>query len=143
MNVFERLDDMLELEEEERMIVESVRMLAREQIAPRAEHHDRSAEFPWGNVKAINALGLNAMFIPEAYGGAPLSYAAYLACVREISKACASTGIIWATTFHAIKPLDRLRRRGAEEAPAAADRAGRPRLARHHRAFARARTPPA
>jgi len=105
MNVFERLDDMLELEEEERMIVESVRMLAREQIAPHAEHHDRSAEFPWGNVKAINALGLNAMFIPEAYGGAPLSYAAYLACVREISKACASTGIIWATTFHAIKPL--------------------------------------
>ena len=105
MNVFERLDDMLELEDEERMIVESVRMLAREQIAPHAEHYDRSAEFPWENVKAINALGLNTMFIPEAYGGAPLSYAAYLACVREISKACAATGIIWATNFHAIKPL--------------------------------------
>jgi acyl-CoA dehydrogenase len=105
MNVFERLDDMLELEEEERMLVESVRTLAREQIAPHAEHYDRSAEFPWENVKAINALGLNAMFIPEAYGGAPLSYAAYLACVREISKACAATGITWATNFHGIKPL--------------------------------------
>ena len=105
MDVFERLDDMLELEEEERMIVESVRMLAREQIAPHAEHYDRSAEFPWENVKAINKLGLNAMFIPEACGGAPLSYAAYLACVREISKACAATGIIWATNFHAVKPL--------------------------------------
>ena len=34
-----------------------------------------------------------------------MSYAAYLECVREISKACASTGIIWATNFHAIKPL--------------------------------------
>jgi acyl-CoA dehydrogenase len=45
------------------------------------------------------------MFIPEAYGGAPLSYAAYLECVREISKACASTGVVWATNFHAIKPL--------------------------------------
>jgi len=43
--------------------------------------------------------------VPEAYGGAGLSYAAYLACVREISKACASTGIIWATNFHAMKPL--------------------------------------
>jgi len=105
MNVFERLDGTLALEEEERMIVESVRMLAREKIAPHAEHYDRSAQFPWDNVKAINALGLNAMFIPEAYGGAPLSYAAYLACVREISKACASTGIIWATNFHAIMPL--------------------------------------
>src|SRR5439155_3267579 len=41
----------------------------------------------------------------EAYDGAGLSYAAYLACVREISAACASTGIIWATNFHAIKPL--------------------------------------
>ncbi|HJS38986.1 MAG TPA: acyl-CoA dehydrogenase family protein [Burkholderiales bacterium] len=105
MDVFERLDDMLELEEEERMIVASVRLLAREQIMPHAEHYDRSAAFPWENVKAINALGLNAMFIPEAYGGAPLSYAAYLACVREISKACAATGIIWATNFHAVKPL--------------------------------------
>jgi len=105
MNVFERLDGTLALKHEERMILESVRTLAREQIAPRAEHYDRSAEFPWENVKAINALGLNAMFIPEAYGGAPLSYAAYLACVREISKACAATGITWATNFHAIKPL--------------------------------------
>jgi len=45
------------------------------------------------------------MFVPEAYGGAGLSYAAYLAYVREISQACASTGIIWATNFHATKPL--------------------------------------
>ena len=121
--------------EEERMLLESVRTLAREQIAPRAEHYDRSAEFPWDNVKAINALGLNAMFIPEAYGGAPLSYAAYLACVREISKACASTGIIWATNFHAHEAADRFRHRGAEAAPAAArSPQGGLGVARHHRA---------
>jgi alkylation response protein AidB-like acyl-CoA dehydrogenase len=105
MNVFERLDATLALRDEERMIVESVRTLARDVLAPRAEHHDRSAEFPKDNVAAINKLGLNAMFIPEVYGGTPLSYTAYLACVREISKACAATGIIWATNFHAIKPL--------------------------------------
>ena len=85
--------------------IDSVRALAREEIAPRAAGYDRSGEFPWDNVKAINALGLNAMFIPEAYGGAPLSYAAYLACVREISRACASTGVIWATNFHAMRPV--------------------------------------
>ena len=56
-------------------------------------------------MKAINELGLNAMFIPEAYGGAQMSYVSYLECVRELSKACASTGIVWATNFHAIKPL--------------------------------------
>ncbi len=105
MNVFERLDATLALAEEERLLVDSVRALARDEIAPRAERYDRDAEFPWDNVKAINRLGLNAMFIPEAHGGAPLSYTAYLACVREISGACASTGVIWATNFHGIKPL--------------------------------------
>jgi acyl-CoA dehydrogenase len=87
------------------MLVDSVRALARERIAPRAAHHDRTGEFPWANVEAINALGLNAMFVPEEYGGAPVSYGAYLECVRLISKACASTGIIWATNFHGMKPL--------------------------------------
>ena len=105
MNLFERLDKSPALNAEERALFESVRALVRDQIAPRAAEYDRSTEFPWDNVHAINALGLNAMFIPEAYGGAQLSYAAYLACVREVSKACASTGIIWATNFHAIKPL--------------------------------------
>ncbi|MEM5428499.1 acyl-CoA dehydrogenase family protein [Cupriavidus oxalaticus] len=105
MNILERLDARLRLSEEERMILDSVRDLCETQIAPRAAEYDRTGAFPWENVQAINALGLNAMFIPDAYGGAQLSYLCYLACVREISKACASTGIVWATNFHAIKPL--------------------------------------
>ncbi len=105
MKVFNRLDASVSFADEDRMLIESVRQLAREKIAPRAAQYDASAAFPWDNVAAINALGLNQMFIPEAYGGAPVSYAAYLECVREISKACAATGIIWATNFHAIKPV--------------------------------------
>jgi len=105
MTIFSRLDDQLNLPEAEAMLLSSVRALARNEIAPRAAHHDATGEFPWENVNAINALGLNAMFIPEAYEGAGLSYLSYLACVEEISAACAATGIIWATNFHAIKPL--------------------------------------
>jgi acyl-CoA dehydrogenase len=105
MTVLSRLDALPPLSAEERLLLDSVRALAEGEIAPRAADYDRTAEFPWDNVRAINALGLNAMFVPEAYGGAGLSYAAYLACVREISKACASTGIVWATNFHATKPL--------------------------------------
>jgi alkylation response protein AidB-like acyl-CoA dehydrogenase len=105
MKVFERMDNSVAFSNEERMLIDAVRTLARDQIAPRAAAYDKSGEFPWDNVKAINALGLNAMFVPEAYGGAQMSYAAYLECVREISKACASTGVIWATNFHAMKPL--------------------------------------
>ncbi len=112
MKVFNRLDASVAFSAEERMLIESVRQLAREKIAPRAAHYDASAAFPWDNVADINALGLNQMFIPEVYGGAPISYAAYLECVREISKACAATGIIWATNFHAIKPVIDL---GAEQ----------------------------
>jgi acyl-CoA dehydrogenase len=103
--VLDRLDVPPALAEEETILVRTVRQLAEEVIAPRAAHYDRTAEFPWDNVNAINELGLNAMFVPAAYGGAPVSYGAYLACVREISKACAATGSTWATNFHAMKPL--------------------------------------
>ena len=105
MTVFDRLDAAAVFSDDERMLIGSVQALARETIAPRAAEYDRTGEFPWKNIEAINALGLNTMFIPEAYGGAPLSYGAYLECVREISKACASTGVVWATNFHAMKPL--------------------------------------
>ena len=105
MNILQRLDAHIALADEERMLLDSVCSLARDRIAPRAEHFDRTAEFPWEHVRAINELGLNAMFIPEAYGGAQMSYTAYLACAREISQACAATGIIWATNYHGMKPL--------------------------------------
>jgi len=105
MNVLQRMDARIKLAEEEQMVLDSVKKLAKEQIAPRAAQYDRTGEFPWENVKAINELGLNAMFVPEEYGGAPLSFTCYAACVKAISEACASTGIIWATNFHAGKPI--------------------------------------
>ncbi len=105
MNVFDRIDASVAFSAEERMLIDAVRALARDHIAPRAAEHDRTSAFPVENINKINALGLNGVFIPEQHGGAPLSYAAYLACVRELSKACASTGVIWATNFHATKPL--------------------------------------
>ena len=105
MELFDRIDAIPRLNDEERLVLDSVRALARDTIAPAAAGYDASGAFPWDNVQGINALGLNGIFIPEAYGGAGLSYAAYLACAREISAACASTGVIWATNFHAAKPL--------------------------------------
>jgi acyl-CoA dehydrogenase len=102
--LLQRIDETIPVSPDEAMLVDTVRAASRE-FAKRAEHHDRTGEFPWENVKALNALGLNGMFVPEEYGGAPTSFASYLACVREISRACASTGIVWATSFHAMKPL--------------------------------------
>lgn len=105
MTLFERIEAANSLSETEAMVVQTVRDLARERFLPRAAGYDRSGEFPWDNVADLKNLGLNGIFLPKDYGGAPLSYVVYLECVRAISAACAATGIIWATVFHAVKPL--------------------------------------
>lgn len=105
VNVLSRTDAPTYLDEDERNVLDSVRTFARKELAPRAAENDSSGKFPWKNVKGIDNLGLNAMFIPAEFGGSPVSYGCYLACVREISRACAATGIIWATNFHALKPV--------------------------------------
>ena len=105
MNLIERLENRRERSEEERLVLDQVARLADEVIAPRAAHHDRTAEFPADNLEAIHALGLNAIFVPDAYEGALLPFDTYLECVKLLTRACASTGIIYATTFHGMKPL--------------------------------------
>jgi len=105
MTVFDRLDRRRTWTEDERIVLDQVRRLCNETIAPNAAAYDRSGEFPWPNIRAINALGLNSLFVPEAYGGTPMRYRLYLECVTAISEACASTGIIYATTFHGMGPL--------------------------------------
>ncbi len=105
MKIFEELARRRNWAEDERMMLDQVQRMADEVLAPNAARYDKSGAFPWENVEAINALGLNAIFVPEIFGGAPTSYALYLECVKIISEACASTGIIYATTFHGMKPL--------------------------------------
>jgi alkylation response protein AidB-like acyl-CoA dehydrogenase len=105
MKIFETLERERRWSEEERLLLDQVDRLAEEVIAPNAAHVDEAGAFPWANIEAINNLGLNAIFIPEEFGGAPMSFKLYLAVVRRIAEACASTGIIYATNFHAMKPL--------------------------------------
>jgi alkylation response protein AidB-like acyl-CoA dehydrogenase len=105
MNVFSQLERRRNWSEDERILLDQVRRIAEEVIAPNAARYDAEETFPQDSVDAIKALGLNAIFVPEAYGGAPMPYRLYLAVVQAISEACASTGIIYATTFHGMKPL--------------------------------------
>jgi acyl-CoA dehydrogenase len=105
MKLFERIADHQPLTEEERMLVSLVRELVRDRIAPRADAYDEAESFPWDSVRDLNELGLNGVFIPREYGGVELSYGCYLTLVKEVSKGCASTGVIWATNFHGIGPV--------------------------------------
>ena len=73
LNLFERMTSRRQFAEDETKVIDQVQTICRLRIAPRAAQVDRTAEFPWDNVKDLNELGLNSMFIPEAYGGSPLS----------------------------------------------------------------------
>ena len=105
MKIFETQQQRRVWSEDERLVLDQIQRLADNLIAPNAARYDKSGEFPWENIKALNELGANTMFVPEAYGGSPMSYRLYLEVVKKISEACASTGIIYATTFHGMKPL--------------------------------------
>ncbi|MBN9439620.1 acyl-CoA dehydrogenase family protein [Bosea sp. (in: a-proteobacteria)] len=105
MNVFRQLERRRRWSEEERLLLDQVARLCAEAIAPNAAKCDREAAFPWASIEALDRLGLNALFVPERYGGTGGSYRLYLAVVRLISEACAATGIIYATSFHGMGPV--------------------------------------
>jgi len=105
MKIFEQMARQRDWAEDERIILDQVQRVCDEVIAPNAERYDKASEFPWESVDALNELGLNAIFVPEDYGGMPTSYALYLECVKMIAEACASTGITYATNFHGMKPI--------------------------------------
>jgi alkylation response protein AidB-like acyl-CoA dehydrogenase len=105
MKLIERVLQARNWNDEERQIIGQVQRVADEVIAPNASKVDETGEFPWTNIEALNTLGLNAIFVPEDYGGSPTSYKLYLEIVSIVSEACASTGIIYATTYHGMKPL--------------------------------------
>lgn len=105
MKVFQQLERHRHWSDDDRMVLDQVRRVADEVVAPNAEHYDRSGDFPTKSMDALNELGLNSLFVPEAYGGSPMAYRLYLAVVRIVAEACAATGIVYATNFHGMKPL--------------------------------------
>jgi acyl-CoA dehydrogenase len=93
------------LSEEEKMVFDAVQELCRNEIAPRAAELDREERFPWENIRKINEMRLNGLFIPEEYGGNPVSKIAWFLILKEISKACTSTAIVFSTTSHCCHPI--------------------------------------
>src|SRR5437764_9215096 len=89
MKVFENLERQRNWSEDERLVLDQVKRVAAEIIAPNAAEVDRAAKFPWDNIRALNAIGANAIFVPAAYGGLGLSYRLFLAVVKIIAEACA------------------------------------------------------
>jgi alkylation response protein AidB-like acyl-CoA dehydrogenase len=82
------------LTDEQREIRELIRDLARERIAPRAAEIDMSAEFPWDVVELYRENDLFGILYDEEYGGIGASALMTLVAVEEVSKVCATSGLI-------------------------------------------------
>jgi alkylation response protein AidB-like acyl-CoA dehydrogenase len=84
----------LKLSEEHRLIQDMARDFAQKEIAPIAAELDVEARFPVETVKKMGELGFMGIEIPEEYGGTGLDTLSYVLAIIEISKACASHGVI-------------------------------------------------
>jgi alkylation response protein AidB-like acyl-CoA dehydrogenase len=84
------------LTDDERELRELVRTLTRERIAPRAAEIDASAEFPWDLVELFRENDILALPFDEAHGGTGTGTLMLLVAIEEISKACATTGLVLA-----------------------------------------------
>ncbi|KJS20163.1 MAG: acyl-CoA dehydrogenase [Clostridiaceae bacterium BRH_c20a] len=82
------------LNEEQKMIRDMVRHFAENEIKPVADQLDRSGEFPTEIMKKLSELGVLGIPIPEEYGGIGSSFLSYIVAIEELSRACASTGVI-------------------------------------------------
>src|ERR1700745_4124790 len=81
---------------EKREIRELVRTLARERIEPRAAEIDKTAECPWDVVELFRENGLFGLMFDEEHGGVGPSALMTLVAIEEVSKVCATSGLILA-----------------------------------------------
>ncbi|MEP6978976.1 MAG: acyl-CoA dehydrogenase family protein, partial [Thermoleophilia bacterium] len=82
------------LTDEQREIRDLVRTLSRERIAPRAAEIDKSAEFPWDVVELFRENDLFGILYDEEYGGIGESSLLAFVVIEELSKVCATSGLI-------------------------------------------------
>jgi butyryl-CoA dehydrogenase len=68
------------------------RDIAEKHVRPVAAELDRTGEYPWGVIKALQEVGLMGMWVPKDYGGAGAGLLNLCIVVEEISRACGGIG---------------------------------------------------
>jgi butyryl-CoA dehydrogenase len=84
----------LDLSEEQQLLQKSVRDFAEAEVKPHAKEIDETGHFPLHTFKKAAELGLTGVAVPENYGGAGMDHVSYAIVIEEISRVCASTGVI-------------------------------------------------
>jgi butyryl-CoA dehydrogenase len=84
----------LDLTEEQSLLQKTVREFAESEVRPLAKELDETGHFPRALFAKAAELGLTGIAIPESEGGAGFDHIAYTIVIEEISRCCASTGVI-------------------------------------------------
>lgn len=103
----------LNFNEDHDLLRAQVREFAASEVAPGAEERDRTCEFPRELRDKMAEMGLFGSYVPEQYGGAGMDIHSYAIIVEELSRACASTGVI--VSAHTSLCIDPILRFGNEE----------------------------
>src|SRR5579863_5395540 len=82
------------LTEEQELLRSTVRDFAENEVRPLARELDETGHFPRETFRKAAGLGLTAVALPESEGGAGFDHIAYSIVIEEISRCCASTGVI-------------------------------------------------
>src|ERR1700727_1569457 len=98
-------NDAFALSPEHDALREVVRQLATEKIAPYAAKVDQAGEFPAEAHDALVKADLQAVHIPEEYGGAGADAIATAIVIEEVARACASSSLIPAVNKLGTVPL--------------------------------------
>eukprot|EP00088_Acartia_fossae_P058271 TRINITY_DN6815_c0_g1_i1.p1 TRINITY_DN6815_c0_g1~~TRINITY_DN6815_c0_g1_i1.p1 ORF type:complete len:419 (+),score=78.26 TRINITY_DN6815_c0_g1_i1:37-1293(+) len=83
-----------ELPETHQMLKDTCRQFAENELWPIAGKIDKTQEYPEQQIHKMGELGLMGIDIPEEYGGTGLDALAYAVALTEISRGCASAGVI-------------------------------------------------
>src|SRR5258708_29652234 len=79
------------LSEDEQALIEAIREIALERVAPRAAEIDHTGEFPWDMKELLAQQDILAMPFPGEYGGIGSSEPAIVMSIEELSRHCATT----------------------------------------------------
>ena len=84
----------LALTEEQSLLQKTVREFAEAEVKPRARELDETGHFPRDLFAKAAELGLTGVPFPDSEGGAGFDHIAYTIVIEEVSRCCASTGVI-------------------------------------------------
>jgi butyryl-CoA dehydrogenase len=101
------------LSKEHEMARNLYREFAQKEVKPLAQEVDETEQFPKETVAKMQKLGFLSIPMPKEYGGQGCDTLCYAMCVEELSKVCATTGVI--VSAHTSLCAEPIRKWGTEE----------------------------